>query len=75
MLCCAYNIVYIFNYVTYYESNYFSKYLILWIFVYLLGKNNNFPQFEAPNKCTDVKLRFWKSEKLGHCEEDPRLLL
>ena len=33
----------------------------------LLGKNNNFMQFEAPNKCIDVKFGFQKSEKLCHC--------
>ena len=32
----------------------------------LLGKNNNFMQFEASNKCTDIKFWFWKFEKLGH---------
>ena len=35
--------------------------------MYLLGKINNFMQFEAPNKCTDVKFRFYQSEKLCHC--------
>ena len=33
----------------------------------LLGKNNNIMQFEAPNKCIDVKFGFRKFEKLCHC--------
>ena len=68
MLFCAINVIYICNCVTYCEFLIiFSKYLILCIFVCLLGKNNNFMQFEAPNKYMDVNFGFWKSEKLCHC--------